>query len=262
MSSLRLIQRDLQNYILTGADPILGQVVSTEKVSAGERLNIYADAYRLRLVEVLESSYPSVKVLLGGDEEFREMGFAYIAAHPSPYFNVRWYGDRLAEFLRTASPYRDRPILAEMAAFEWAMTLTFDAPDQPLASIEDVARIAPEDWPSMRYIPDAALHRLDLRWNVPAIWKAIDGGTEPASPEESSSPTPWLLWRRELKIYFRSLSEDEAWATDAMIDGADFGEICEGLCEWVDAEQVALHAAGILKRWLADGLIHDINCTP
>ncbi len=33
---------------------------------------------------------------------------------------------------------------------------------------------------------------------------------------------------------FVSLSLDEAWAIDAMINGANFGEICEGLCQWVD----------------------------
>ena len=41
-----------------------------------------------------------------------------------------------------------------------------------------------------------------------------------------------------------------------------FAAICEGLCEWVDAQNVAAHAAGLLKQWLTDGLISEIGKDP
>ena len=45
-------------------------------------------------------------------------------------------------------------------------------------------------------------------------------------------------------------------------EGTDFfAEICEGLLEWIDADQVALTGAGFLKQWVSDqlltGLVED-----
>ena len=258
MTSLKALQEDFQNWVLLGNDSIIQQTTSNEKVSSDVRLGIYANAYWLRLAEVLDNDYPGVKALLG-DEEFQTMARAYINAHNSPYYNVRWYGDLLAQYLSKTLPYAHKPFLAEMAAFEWAMTLTFDAKDDVSASMEDVLAITPEQWPEMTFQMHPALQRLDLAWNVPAIWNSVDAREDIVEPLKSSNTTPWLLWRNDLIIYFRSLETDEAWGLDAIINGASFGEICEGLCEWHEETNVALTAASMLKRWLADGLIKDID---
>lgn len=75
------------------------------------------------------------------------------------------------------------------------------------------------------------------------------------APEAGEYPKSWLVWRQDLRTYFRSLSVDEAWAVDTAAGGSSFADICEGLCEWIDAQNVAAHAAGLLKRWVADGLV-------
>ncbi|OGI49418.1 MAG: hypothetical protein A3E57_01595 [Candidatus Muproteobacteria bacterium RIFCSPHIGHO2_12_FULL_60_33] len=51
---------------------------------------------------------------------------------------------------------------------------------------------------------------------------------------------------------------DEAWALDAARTGESFATICEGLCEWIDTQNVALHAAGLMKQWIADGIVSGI----
>jgi len=52
---------------------------------------------------------------------------------------------------------------------------------------------------------------------------------------------------------------DEAWALDALQRGETFAAICDGLTEWIDAQNVAVHAAGLLKQWLTDSLISEIR---
>src|SRR4030065_594600 len=110
------------------------------QVSAEERLAIYANAYRLRLLEALGTDYPGLHTVLG-DDEFDAMGRAYIAAHPSPYFSLRWFGDRMSESLRTTAPYEKYPVFTEMAAFQWAQSDAFDAAHSAVASINDLAAI-------------------------------------------------------------------------------------------------------------------------
>jgi len=261
MSALRRLQEDFQQYILQTHQAMHAQIVQTEAVDTQTRLGIYAKAYRLRLLEALGTEYPALKILVG-DDEFERAGLAYIDAHPSPYYNLRWYGGEFAAFLQTLTPYCDYPVTSELAAFEWALGLAFDAPDDPTVSIESVAAVAPAAWPGMRFIPHGSLQRLDMLWNAPAIWRAVENEQAPEAPIASDYPIAWALWRRELKTYFRSLSVDEAWALDAARKGATFAEICGGLCEWVDAVHVASHAAGLLKTWVNDGLITAISLPP
>jgi hypothetical protein len=52
---------------------------------------------------------------------------------------------------------------------------------------------------------------------------------------------------------------DEAFALDAMMRGETFAAICEHLCEWIDPRNVPTHAAGLLRRWIEDGMIQKVD---
>jgi hypothetical protein len=171
--TLRRLQEDFQGYLLTLDVRMYPHVLGSAQVSVEERLAIYANAYRLRLLEALGTDYPGLHAILG-DDEFDAMGRAYIAAHPSPYFSLRWFGDRMSDFLSITAPYSKYPVFSEMAAFEWAKSDAFDAADSEVAGIHDMAAIPPDAWPGLRFVPHPSLRRLDLRWNVPLAWKEID----------------------------------------------------------------------------------------
>ena len=43
-----------------------------------------------------------------------------------------------------------------------------------------------------------------------------------------------------------------------MINGLTFGEICEGLCQWIAEDNAGVHAASLLKGWITTGLISNV----
>lgn len=251
---LRELQRAFHKAVLSGDEGMRARIVGTAKADAATRLNIYADAYRLRLLEVLESDYPGLHTMVG-DEAMDEIGRAYIDAHPSQHPSVRWFGEHMARFLRATAPYTEQPILAEMASFEWAQNAVFDATEVSAVSIAEVAAIAPEQWGDMRPRLHPSVHRLDLAWNVPTVWLAIEKEESPPEIEEYPHPLSWLLWRADYDIHWRSIEVDEACAIDVCLNGGSFGEICELLCEWHATEQAPAQAAGLLKRWVTDNLV-------
>jgi hypothetical protein len=256
---LRHLQEGFQYYILHRTGAIQNDIVDTDSVAASERLGIYANAYRLRLLEVLEADFVALCAFLGRDE-FNQIGHAYIDAHPSGHFSLRHFGRHLSRFLGASPPYKDNPLLSELATFDWALTEAFDVENSSVATVEEMSAIPPDTWPTARFVPHASFRRLDLRWNAPAIWKAADQRLEILpKPVQADQPVAWVVWRQHLDSYFRSLAVDEAWALDAMARGVSFADLCEGLCEWIDAQNVAVHAAGLLKQWLADGLIKEIH---
>lgn len=253
------LQTEFQDHLIRPErTAILQHIAGTAQADAETRLGIYAEAYRLRLIEALDTDFPVLHALLG-DDEFERMARAYIDAHPSRHFSIRWFGQHLSDFLRATPPYREHPAVGEMAAFEWTMTLAFDAADDPLLALDAMAAVPPASWPDLRFTAHASLHRLDLSWNVPAVWKAHAAGEDVHAPEKNPHPIAWVLWRQDLTTYFRSLEVDEAWALDALIAGQPFADLCQGLCEWIDAQHVAAHAAGLLKNWIGDGMIAAVK---
>ncbi len=261
MTSLDELQRTLQRYLTDGDESVL-QLIAGDQCE--ERLSIYGTAYRMRLQEVLGVNFSKLHILLG-DDNFEHLTRDYIRMHPSQHPNVRWFGGELAAFLDGTRPYADQPVLAEMATFEWALAKAFDAADAPCATPEDLMAVAPENWGEIRLEFHPSVQLLHLHWNVPPIWSQLEQDDEagPDAPERSQVPVSWLMWRqRDLVQQWRSLDVDEAWAFSKAQQGSRFAEICSGLEEWIDARDLALHAAGMLKRWLTDGLVSTVRTSP
>ncbi len=260
MNGLRRLQQHFQEYLLARRGPIEEDVIGSEALDARARLAIYADAYRLRLLETLATDYSALRAFLG-EEGFEALGRVYIEQHPSRSTTLRDYGAGLAAFLRAVSPWCAEPLLAELAAFDWALTTAFDAPDAPVVTAEELSAIDPERWPALTFTLHPSVIRLDLEWNAPAIWKAAEEKQALPAPAKAEHPLGWVVWRQNLQTFFRSLCVDEAFALDAARRGASFAEICEGLCEWIDPQNVPTHAAGLLRRWIEDGLIESVACS-
>ena len=172
MSALAQVQREFQDYLLRGDTAVMRHVVETARVPLVTRLGIYAGAYRSRLAEALASNYPVLARLLG-EADFSALAADYIAAHESPFFSIRYYGDALAEFLATREDYAAAPVLAELAQWEWAMTSVFDAADAAALPAEDLASIPPVHWAQLRLRWHPSVQRLTLWWNVPQLWQAL-----------------------------------------------------------------------------------------
>lgn len=267
MSQLRVLQEDFLAYLL-GLAPKQGienRLRDDDRIGANQRLRIYHDSYRLRLREALSNAYPKLHMLLG-DELFDRIAYSYIEAFPSEYRNLRWYGDSLSDHLADTLP--QHPVAAEMAAFEWTLSLTFDGNDAPVLALADLAGIAPEAWSDLCFDLQPCLHFLPLRWNTVAIWNALDAEQPPPAFQQRSAFETWLIWRCNFDAHFRSLEAIEERALHLALDGADFGHICASLnaqCQFAAADgQLAeqesiVRAAQYLAAWLQDGMIAGIN---
>ncbi|HUV21630.1 MAG TPA: DNA-binding domain-containing protein [Gammaproteobacteria bacterium] len=255
MSHLRDLQLRFQDYLIDGSRAIEEDIVSTENALAEHRLGTYYNAYRIRLIDALAVDFSALEHYLGR-ESFENLTLDYLLHHPSTRPSVRWFGQHLPEYLARFNHAEDAEFVHELAQYEWLQTIVFDAADSPtLVQLEDMAQIGAETWPALTFEFKTAMQWLDLYWNVPQIEHALDCGESVPDKQRSEFPLRWLLWRRDFKTYWRSLEVHEAWALQQAVNGANFADICEGLLEWIDAEQVALTAAGFLKQWISDQLV-------
>ena len=252
MSALAKLQLDLQRHVIDGDVAIADAVNGTAAVPVATRLGVYSNAYRSRLAEALAANMPHLREVLG-EQEFDEVAARYIHAHPSQFASIRWFGDRLAQELQRSHP--EQPWLAELAQWEWALALSFDAHDAPTVGIDVLATVAPGDWGDLRLEFHPSVQQLELTTNAQALFKALSEEQPAPEPAILSHPQPWLLWRQDLKTQYRSLEPAEAAALAVVRADGTFAELCEVLCEWHEAEAVPLVAAGMLKRWIVEELI-------
>lgn len=218
------------------------------------RLDLYADGYRWRLIEVLGNDYPVLRAALGHDR-LDALAEAYLRAHPSRHPSVRHFGARFARWLADHAP--GTPALADLARLEWTQGEVFDAADAPLATADALAALSPDAWPALRWSLQPAVRRLRLRSNAVALLEAHARGA--VLPALHTRPaTHWLLWRHDFDVHWRRLPRDEAIALAAVARGVPFADWCARL----PGDTPALRAAGLLKRWLTDGLLTGLRTIP
>ncbi len=267
-------------------------IVGDDSASAVERLDVYRNAYRLRLIKAMAIEYPGLRELMG-DQEFAGLAWAFVQAHPPEHASLRWVGRGLDSFVRRTPPWREQEVLAEMASYEWAQGLAFDAADSVAVTIGELQALPADRWPglSCRLVPSC--QRLDLRWKIPLlnrelrrrpgdsgediderlsmqssnvatlrlVQKEEERGVDAAAIKEllrpQSQPHPWVLWRHGLDIHWRSLGHAEAWALQQARQGQVLADICEGLCHWFAVDRVPLEFASMLNTWVEGGLVAE-----
>ena len=79
-----------------------------------------------------------------------------------------------------------------------------------------------------------------------------DDGARPRAAV-SREATSWLLWRHDLKEFFRPLSTVEEHALVAARSGDPFGDVCAALCEHMPEDDAPVRAAEFLRGWIESG---------
>ena len=247
--------RDMQALFLAGV--MRGErggerlIIDDNRVGAARRMDIYRNNYRASLAGVLADHYERLNAYLG-EEQFGRLADAFIAAHPSTLRNLRYYGAEFTAFL--SDRYSQHGELAELAALDWALRDAFDAPDT--AALDGAAVGAMGDmWIErpLMLVPSGRL--LPVRYNVAAIWNALDAGAEPPDAAPRPAPETLLVWRQGTQPQFRTLSDDEAAALALVDAGCSFTALSAAMLARL-SEAAAMRALGEwLGRWLADGLL-------
>lgn len=248
MTALAGFQRALAAQIRHGVAVPPGLIADAPGFPTARRLAVYHDAYRQRLIEALGEDFPLLGALLG-ETRFRRLALRYLAACPSHSHTLRELGRGLPGFLAR------RPALRATAAFEWALLDAFDAADAPTLTAADLAAVPPQRFARLRFTPAPGVQVLRLRWNVPHAWSAWHGGAAATLPARLPAPVDCLIWRREQRVYFRTLPADEALAFAALWRGRSFGAICSALARAGGADTAPARAAQLLATCLAEGLL-------
>lgn len=256
--ALASLQATFQAYLMDGRPELVSVAVSDgARAPKATMLGVYHHAYWARLIEVLRNDFPKLHQMLG-DQAFDALARACISRHPSTYRSVRWLGLALPRFLESEPAYIGTPALSQMAAFEWAQAMAFDAADESVAEPQELLAIPAEAWGSLRLKLHPSVNRVVLAKGVVEAWAALNRGESAMSPEPEPLG-PWLVWRQGLGVRYRPLPAEEDVALGCAAGDQNFARVCEAVAVLVGEDRAALRSAELLNGWLASGLIVDLD---
>jgi hypothetical protein len=260
MLSLRELQLRFSAALTPGsgaADPALLAVVDGRGVlEAADRLAIYADMYRARLLDVLRDDFPRVQAAVG-DEAFAGLVDRYLARQPPTNPSVRHLGHGLADFI--AGEADAPPFLADLARLEWARVEVFDALDADPLRLTDLQSIPPEAWPALRFRPIPACRSIECAWPAHEIWDAAGVDTVERPFRAEPATTVVRVWREDdWSVSHAAMGEREAHLFQLLQRGEPFASLCAVLEDDLDPEAAAREVAALLLRWLEDGLLAQL----
>ncbi len=222
------------------------------RLDAAARLDVYAQMYWARLHDVLYDDFPKTARALGS-ERFQRVACAHLARHPSEHPSVRHVGRGFADLLDEAPDVADVPFVGDLARLEWARLDVFDAADAEPLHLEDLRRIAPEDWPHLRLELVPAVRRLRVGWAVCDVWAMIDAGQTGVCPTALEANV--RVWRDGFVVYQATMDPAECAAFERVANGEPFSSMCDALAPIVGLERAADEAARMVLRWIEDGLL-------
>jgi hypothetical protein len=222
------------------------------RLSAVERLDIYADMYFYRIRDCLKEDFGAVCAVVG-EAAFHNLVTDYLLEHPSSHFSLRYVGQHLPAFVMTHALGEQWPYLADLAALEWSILEAFDAPDAEPITPASLATIPAEGWAELRFELTPSLKLLRLEWPVHEVWAQTQRQEEVG--DVCAAETFIRVWRQNLRVFHRAIDPTQRAALDALNKGATFAQICELIAAAVGDAAGAERAAGLLQDWLADGLL-------
>lgn len=227
-------------------------VAASARLDAVARLEIYANMYFYRLLDVLKDDYPATLAVVG-ETGFYNLITDYLLRHPPSHFSVRYAGRWLPEFLQEHRLRDDAPAAADLAAFERALGDAVDAADAPQLDPAYLQRVPPEQWADLRLRLHPSVRLLQSEWAVQRLRQRVDRGEPPGEAE--AERTFLCCWRRDREVLHRGLPEVEWRALRALEQGMRFGAVCAAAAEVCAAADAAVAVAGALGGWVSDGLL-------
>lgn len=227
---------------------------SAHGLSARDRLDIYYNAYRLRLIDVLLDTFEHTAIYLG-DDWFNQLAADYVQSHPSTYKNIGLYGKDFPGFLAKQLPL-DKEV-SELALLDWKLRRAFDGADSCVMTLEDLQQLAGEEGFRLQAVP--TLTTCTQHFNSLEIWNAINQDQTPSVVEQLPEPIELLIWRKGHSPHFRSLTKIEAAAIACVCSRDTLGATLESIGAVLEKDfpdvDVATEFGVMLHRWLDDEII-------
>jgi hypothetical protein len=262
---------EAQGVMPVGRDELERVIRRSNRMTAGERLSIYAHAYYARLFECMGEFFPALKRTVG-EEVFSGFVFGYLQAYPSRSYTLGRLSTHFARYLEETRPPGEETwpdLLVDLAHLEWSIGEVFDGPGpEGMKTLDPGDLPAGEGWLDSVLILAPGLRLLRFRYPLHDYYTAIR-----RTPEEETVPVPdpreeWhALYRRDFIVRRERLCRSQYELLEALQAGeAVHRALARCAAVWEGTEEaLADSLSDWFARWAAEGFfvgIHEASGSP
>jgi hypothetical protein len=190
--------------------------------SVDRRFAVYRNNVAVALIGALEARYPVVRRLVG-DDFFRGMAGAFVAAEKPRSPALMLYGDAFPDFVARFPPAGAIPFLADVARLESAWVEAYHAAEAETLGVDALTSIASGVLETLRLRPHPAARLLRSAHPAASIWAAAQSADEPRRPEVWAAEEA-LVTRPDADVFVRVLPPGGFAFAAALFSGASLGE--------------------------------------
>ena len=248
MPNLLELQMQLRRAVLCGDTAALTAAILGDGLDPAARLQIYRNHSFATLGAVLEGTFPVVCRLVD-KRFFAYAAHEYLRGHPPNSRCLLEYGADFADFLAGFAPCMNLPYLADVARFEWALSMAATVREAAPLPAEALAAVPPEKAADLALRLQPSVSYFASGWPIDTIWQAN---------QQTDVPTVDLA-RGGTRIEIRRAGDAAAWR---WLDPGTFAfrtAIADGLAlaaaaATATAEDAGFDLSAALDRVFAEGL--------
>lgn len=260
-----LEQPSAQTVLPIDSDALSQVLAPSSKQSSAQRLQIYADAYFARLLEVLTNEFPALQHAVG-PELFAGFAAGYLQTYPSTSYTLSNLGANFPDYLAATRPKRESVVadwsdfLIDCCRLERTYAEVFDGPG-PERSMSSVANLLlgmiPEQFVEthLQIVPWVRL--VALRFPVHEYISAVRTGGTPEIP--AAVPTWLVVTRRDFRVRRIPISEAEFALFTESKHGSSVGVALQTLADsTVSTQPTAADIERWFRDWTAAGYVSEV----
>lgn len=251
--------RAARKYAKVDENSVESVVAPSKQLTSVERLQIYANQFHWRLIDVLAADFPTVHRVVG-PEAFYDLVVDYLARHPPTSYSLAPLGAAFPRFLlEEANDLPHREFLFDVAVLERTMEELFDVEEAKPIGADALAGVPAERWPGLRLTPIPGFRLLAQKHPVNAFVRAAreERHLDVPAPEDS-----WLVvFRRDFTVWRSVLTREQHALLGALAEGKTLVESLEAAVSvpGADAEAVASKVQAWFREWAGDGLFAAVG---
>ena len=219
----------------------------SKNLTSLERINIYHEMYYLRLIEILEGDFESVRHAVG-EEFFARLARTFIIEHPSRHYDLGNLGAKFPMFLRGAKDLKHRPFIADMAKLERAIEEVFDEAQVAPLKTDELLSVPQGRWAEARIRTIPAFRLIASRYPINKYLEAVRKKRDPQIP--AIEPTWICIYRKKFTVWRMDLDHPQFNILTALSRGKTVGEAIETCLEL--PEIASLDLATSIQSWFKD----------
>lgn len=191
--------------------------LADKNMTATDRIEVYSDAWFMRIEESLAEDFPRFRETLD-DDEWEILVRNYLKAYPSSSYTLARTGDQLPGFL--AEQKNIETWQADLTLLEKALYKSSSAFDIKAWDVSELEKMDPEEAENLKFDIQPAFHLIHSDWNILELQESID-----ATPLKQESFT--LVYREGFTVETRALPPNEWQFLKSIGNGATLSQLIE-----------------------------------